>query len=89
MDKLFTLYPDDVTFGSPFDTGTQNAWTPEAKRLAAIQGDFTFFAPRRLFVQKLAEKQNAWVYLWKKNKSFVDLGSVRTASFPTLVSLTF
>ncbi|KAJ7220049.1 carotenoid ester lipase precursor [Mycena pura] len=42
-----TLYPDDITAGSPFNTGTLNAITPEYKRLAALQGDAFFQAPRR------------------------------------------
>lgn len=42
-------YPDDITQGSPFDTGILNALTPEYKRIAAIQGDLV----RIGFSQKL------------------------------------
>lgn len=33
---LFAAYPADVTKGSPFDTGTANAITPQYKRIAAL-----------------------------------------------------
>ena len=41
LDKVLTLYPQDLTHISPFDTGTQNAFTPEFKRIASLLGDFT------------------------------------------------
>ncbi len=62
LRKLFEVYPDNITLGSPFDTGNQNALTPEFKRLAAIQGDWEFLSQRRFFTEHLAGKQNAWVY---------------------------
>ena len=52
----------DVTQGSPYGTGTQNALTPQFKRIASIQGDLTFQGPRRLFLEQLASRQNAWSY---------------------------
>ncbi|KAF8272611.1 Alpha/Beta hydrolase protein [Lactarius quietus] len=51
MDELLTLYPQNVSLGSPYDTGTQNALTPESKRIASIIGDLVFQTPRRFFVQ--------------------------------------
>jgi acetylcholinesterase len=62
MDKLLALYPQDVTQGSPYDTGTQNALTPEFKCIASILGDLVFQAPRRLFLNKVSDKQNTWSY---------------------------
>jgi hypothetical protein len=62
VDKLLTLYPDDVTAGSPFDTGRLNAITPQFKRLAAIQGDLVFQAPRRYLLDKVSSKQSAWSF---------------------------
>ena len=62
MDKLLTLYPQDVTQGSPYDTGTKNAFTPEFKRIASILGDFEFQGPRRLLLNNLSEKQNTWSF---------------------------
>ena len=62
MDELLTLYPQNVTQGSPYDTGTQNALTPEFKRIASLLGDITFQAPRRFFLQNLSDRQNTWSY---------------------------
>jgi acetylcholinesterase len=55
-------YPDDVTQGSPFDTGVLNAPTPEFKRMAAFQGDLVFQVPRRMMLEQLSDRQNAWTY---------------------------
>ena len=62
MDELLTLYPQDVTQGSPYDTGTQNALTPEFKRIASILGDVVFQAPRRFFLNNVSGKQKTWSY---------------------------
>ena len=62
MDELLTLYPQNVTLGSPYDTGTQNALTPQFKRIASIIGDFVFQAPRRFFLQNVSDKQNVWSF---------------------------
>ena len=59
---LAQAYPSDVTQGSPFDTGHLNVLTPEYKRISSFIGDFTFQAPRRLFLDQLSGKQNAWAY---------------------------
>lgn len=37
--EVLKAYPQDITQGSPFDTGILNAVTPQYKRLAAFQGD--------------------------------------------------
>lgn len=55
-------YPSDPVQGSPFGTGTSNVLTPEFKRVAALNGDVIFQAPRRLFLNKLSGKQNAWAF---------------------------
>jgi carboxylesterase type B len=75
VDKLLSLYPDDITKGSPFDTGILNALTWQNKRLAAFQGDAVFQAPRRFFLNARASKQNTWVYLNKRLKALPFLGS--------------
>ena len=62
LDRLLALYPADITQGSPFDTGILNAITPEFKRLASMQGDLVFQAPRRFFLQNRADKQPAWAF---------------------------
>ena len=62
MDELLTLYPQNVTQGSPYDTGTKNTLTPESKRIASIMGDLVFQAPRRFFVQTVSDKQITWSF---------------------------
>ena len=62
LTPLFKAYPDDVTQGSPFGTGFLNALTPEFKRLAAIQGDLVFQAPRRFFLQQRSGEQPIWSF---------------------------
>lgn len=55
-------YPEDITQGSPFDTGIFNAITPQNKRISAIMGDIVFQAPRRVTLQYLSKTQPAWGY---------------------------
>ncbi|KAI8986130.1 carotenoid ester lipase precursor [Trametes punicea] len=75
LDQLLTLYPADSTQGSPFDTGVLNALTPEYKRIAAMQGDLVFQAPRRFFLQNRSAKQPTWSFLSKRLKGLPALGS--------------
>ncbi|ODQ81368.1 hypothetical protein BABINDRAFT_12593 [Babjeviella inositovora NRRL Y-12698] len=55
MTELLTVYPQDVTQGSPFNTGLLNALTPENKRIAAFLGDVVFQAPRRFFLNNMPD----------------------------------
>jgi carboxylesterase type B len=50
MQALVDVYTDDITQGSPFNTGILNDPYPEFKRLAAILGDLTFTLSRRIFL---------------------------------------
>jgi len=75
MDTVAKLYPSDPAAGSPFDTGSANAFTPEFKRLAAFQGDLIFLGPRRLFVNARAPKQPVWSFLNKRFKDIQFLGT--------------
>jgi acetylcholinesterase len=84
MDKLLQLYPQDPAQGSPYDTGTQNALTPEFKRMASILGDLVFQAPRRLFLNTVAAEQNTWSYLSKRLKLLPILGSVHASDLPNI-----
>lgn len=59
---MLTLYPADSNQGSPYGTGTQNAFTPESKRLASLLGDVTFQSPRRSLLGSVSGKQKAWSY---------------------------
>jgi acetylcholinesterase len=62
LDRLLKLYPANITEGSPFDTGSSNALTPQFKRIAAFQGDAFFQAPRRFFLQHRSGKQTTYSY---------------------------
>ncbi|THH21429.1 hypothetical protein EW146_g170 [Bondarzewia mesenterica] len=79
IDQLLGLYTDDITQGSPYDTGILNALTPQFKRLAALQGDVVFQAPRRFFLQQRSGKQNTWSFLSKRLKLLPVLGSVHAS----------
>ncbi|KAI0704351.1 carotenoid ester lipase precursor [Cytidiella melzeri] len=75
IDLLLDVYPQNVTQGSPFGTGTANVVYPEYKRLAAFQGDLVFSGPRRFFMQQRSDKQPVWGFLSKRMKATPDLGS--------------
>ncbi|KAI0048254.1 carotenoid ester lipase precursor [Auriscalpium vulgare] len=75
IDAILAAYPNDTAQGSPFDTGALNAVTPQFKRIAALQGDYAFQAPRRFFLQQRAGKQPVFSYLSKRFKTLPDLGS--------------
>ncbi|KAJ3515204.1 hypothetical protein NLJ89_g1904 [Agrocybe chaxingu] len=66
LNALETLYPDDITQGSPFNTGTENAITPQFKRLSALQGDLVFQSPRRSFSQIASKTQPVYGYRFKR-----------------------
>ncbi|KAH9970755.1 carotenoid ester lipase precursor [Lactifluus volemus] len=76
IDKLLTMYPQDIARGSPFGTGDQNAITPQFKRISAILGDLVFQAPRRFFLRHRSGKQKTWSYLSKRLKNLPVIGSV-------------
>ncbi|CAL1698298.1 unnamed protein product [Somion occarium] len=73
--QLLSLYPADVTQGSPFGTGTLNVLTPEYKRIAALLGDLVFQSARRFFLQNRSSKQNTWSFINKRLKTASVLGS--------------
>ena len=52
IDAILSAYPEDPTLGSPFETGSENAITPQFKRISAILGDLNFQAPRRFFLSE-------------------------------------
>ena len=60
--RILRCAVQDITQGSPYGTGALNALTPQFKRIASIQGDLIFQGPRRLFLEHLAHKQNAWSF---------------------------
>lgn len=59
LDRLMELYPEDPTQGAPYGTGLLYAVPPQYKRLAAINGDYSFESQRRqLLAQHTAPKWN-------------------------------
>ncbi|RPD57249.1 carotenoid ester lipase precursor [Lentinus tigrinus ALCF2SS1-6] len=63
LKKVLELYPSDPAAGSPFDTGDANAVTPEFKRIAAMQGDWFFNAPRRQLLERFCSQRTAYNFL--------------------------
>ncbi|KAI0075529.1 carotenoid ester lipase precursor [Panus rudis PR-1116 ss-1] len=84
VDALLSLYPADLTQGSPFDTGNANAITPQFKRIAAILGDLTFQAPRRVLLQHTASKQDSWAFLSKRFKAVSVIGSTHASDVDSI-----
>ncbi|KAK7437475.1 hypothetical protein VKT23_018546 [Stygiomarasmius scandens] len=75
LDDLLEAYPQDITQGSPYNTGILNALSPQFKRFASFQGDAVFQAPRRFFFENLDGKQPIWAFLSKRFKGTPILGS--------------
>lgn len=82
------LYPDDPTQGSPFGVGTNDALTPEYKRISAFLGDFYFQAPRRYALSIMSATQNVWSYLWKRDKFAPGIGSFHESDLQEFYDLT-
>ncbi|PPQ91064.1 hypothetical protein CVT25_014732 [Psilocybe cyanescens] len=76
ISQLASLYPSDLTQGSPYDTGVTDALSPQFKRLASLQGDLTFLAPRRFLLQNRAGKQTIFAFLSKRFKTLPVLGAM-------------
>jgi acetylcholinesterase len=62
--QLLQYYPNSDLTGSPFGTGLSNHLAPQYKRIAALQGDMAFQAPRRAFMSHIAQQgtQKMWGY---------------------------
>ncbi|KAJ7452156.1 Alpha/Beta hydrolase protein [Mycena galericulata] len=82
LAQVATLYPDDPTQGSPFDTGIADELTPEYKRLAAFQGDLSLIGTRRFFLQHASARQNTWSWLNKHGKTSSPLGAYHVSDTP-------
>ncbi|KAJ8520925.1 hypothetical protein ONZ45_g2284 [Pleurotus djamor] len=74
LDQMMTLYPMDITQGSPYDTAIFNALTPQFKRISSILGDAAFTAPRRWFLDHSSTTEK-WVFLNKRLKATPFLGT--------------
>ncbi|EIW78572.1 sterol esterase [Coniophora puteana RWD-64-598 SS2] len=85
--QLATLYPADPALGSPYDMGTQNALTPEYKRISSFQGDYYFHAPRRLALDALSQTQKTWSWIWRRNKYVPGVGSFHESDLQEFYNL--
>ena len=83
------LYPSDPAAGSPFDTGFAYAFTPQYKRIAAVQGDWFFHGPRRLLLDNVSAKRTVYnfctssVHAWRESHANISSVSAR-GGFPGL-----
>jgi acetylcholinesterase len=73
QDVVTNAYSSNVTEGSPYNTGVQNAVTPEYKRVAAFNGDFYFQAPRRSMLATVSGTQKVWSYLWERMEQEIPI----------------
>ena len=62
IQQLLVYYPQDPTQGSPYNTGILNQLSPQYKRIASIQGDAAWQAPRRFFLQQRSSMQKTWAF---------------------------
>ncbi|KAH6656379.1 Alpha/Beta hydrolase protein [Truncatella angustata] len=76
---LVATYPDNITMGSPFNTGILNSAYPQFKRLAAILGDLVFTLSRRIFL-KGTNAMNPDVPSWSYLSSY-DYGTPILGTF--------
>ncbi|WVN88583.1 uncharacterized protein L203_103794 [Cryptococcus depauperatus CBS 7841] len=87
MARLFTLYPNDIVSGSPYDTGNETfGLSPAFKQSAAILGDVQFEAPRRYFIRQANQFGNnkTWAYHFEQHTpgSAPQLGVYHTSEVP-------
>ncbi|VDB87929.1 unnamed protein product [Peniophora sp. CBMAI 1063] len=81
IDTILANYPDNVTLGSPFDTGSNNSITPEYKRISAIFGDYVFQVPRRFLLTERLGNANAYSFLYKRGKETPVIGASHGSDF--------
>ncbi|PFH48027.1 hypothetical protein AMATHDRAFT_76935 [Amanita thiersii Skay4041] len=82
LKELLGAHADDPTAGSPFDTGTRNALTPEFKRESAAKGDLIWQTPRRFLLTEATPTQDCWSFLSKRNKNLPFLGAYQGSDLP-------
>ncbi|KAF5312786.1 hypothetical protein D9619_002535 [Psilocybe cf. subviscida] len=76
LDALWSYYPADVAQGSPFNTSSSNALTPQFMRVSAFIGDSVQQGPRRMFLNKaVSQGQKVWSYLSRRVKDTPGIGS--------------
>jgi len=68
LNLISNAYSPNITEGSPYNTNTSNAVTPQYKRVAAFVGDFYFQAPRRSMLAQMSKTQKTWSYLFRRGQ---------------------
>ncbi|KAH9816610.1 putative carotenoid ester lipase precursor [Melampsora americana] len=77
LEKLLAVYhSEDVTRGSPFNTGYFNVLSPFYKQFSAIMGDVVFQAPRRLLSRSTQSLMPSFGYIDRGSKGLPYIGSV-------------
>ncbi|KUI58886.1 Lipase 4 [Cytospora mali] len=79
IESLLDTYPQDVTAGSPFNTGILNELYPQYKRIAAVLGDLVFTLTRRGFLET-TDAVNPDVPSWSYLSSY-DYGTAYLGTF--------
>ncbi|ROW06763.1 hypothetical protein VMCG_04163 [Cytospora schulzeri] len=79
LEGLLATYPEDITAGSPFNTGVLNELYPQYKRICAMLGDLVFTLTRRGFL-KLTDAVNPDVPSWSYLSSY-DHGTPYLGTF--------
>ncbi|KAK0447147.1 extracellular triacylglycerol lipase precursor [Armillaria borealis] len=71
LERLLELYPDDPSLGSPYGTENETFGLPSGfKRVAAMGGDVTFDAQRRIWTQTAVQAGvKAYGYQFTQNSS--------------------
>ncbi|PBK58395.1 esterase 1 [Armillaria solidipes] len=86
LERLLELYPDDPSLGSPYDTGNETFGLPSGfKRVAAMGGDVTFDAQRRIWTQTAVQAGvKAYGYQFTQNSSLYlpELGVPHASEIP-------
>ncbi|KAF9529883.1 Alpha/Beta hydrolase protein [Crepidotus variabilis] len=83
LKAIALAYPEDPAQGSPFDTGSAYALTPEFKRIAAFQGDLFFHGPRRNFLRILSKTQPGYAFLYSR-VTIPEIGAFHSSELPEL-----
>ncbi|KAI0688202.1 carotenoid ester lipase precursor [Cerioporus squamosus] len=78
LSSLLQLYPSDPAAGSPFNTGSANAFSPQYKRIAALTGDWFFNAPRRQLLDRVSANKTVYNFV-SARANFAGVGYPHTS----------
>ncbi|KAH7025644.1 Alpha/Beta hydrolase protein [Microdochium trichocladiopsis] len=75
LEHIVERYSEDPSFGSPYDTGSDDQLYRGFKRNAAIVGDVVFQFQKRAFLHSIADKLPVWDYRSTYTKGAPFLGT--------------